>query len=244
LIERFVAEGAGTGMTPKGTAVIPVAPRKQESHMQLIRKFSSTGLFAALLMTASWPISSLAVSMTPTLMQESSTTWQMSLIDRLAPFTSETDDPLGFLQGRTVTFRGYTEGGSAEELLYAHLVYRIRLDFDVPAILGKLSLVSAGDNNSGGNNAVFRLLDANMDVIQSLTLTGYNTVENFQMDGDKAFGSTFYVDQFDYSTQWRSLHSLSVDYAAAQPVPETPTALLFGSGLALILARMRRRLSK
>ena len=207
-------------------------------HLRIL----ATGLLATLVNFTAMATIGQAIAMTPTLMPESSPIWPSASINALVPVASETDDPLGFLHGNTVTFRGYIEGGSQDQLLFAHLVYRIRLDFDAPAAIGRLSLWSAGDNNSGGDNAVFRLLDSNFDVVDARTLTGYNTLENFRIDGGGTSGTTFYVDQFDYSTQWRSLHSLSIEYAAVQSVPETPIFLLFAGGM-LILACVRRRVS-
>lgn len=208
--------------------------------MPLTLKSLVTGLFAALVNFTAFATTGLAIAMTPTLMPESSAIWPSAIFNPIVPVTSETDDPLGFLRGNSVTFRGYTEGGSQEQLLFAHLVYRIRLDFDTPAAIGRLSLWSAGDNNSGGDNAVFRLLDSNFDVVDARTLTGFNTLENYQIDGAGTLGTTFYVDQFDYSTQWRNLHSLSIEYTAVQSVPETPIVLLFAGGLLLLTCMQRR----
>jgi hypothetical protein len=145
---------------------------------------------------------------------------------------SNSSDPLGPTIGLDVAYRGSGHGGSQETLNGAYLVYRFLLQFDTLVAINNIQMTGWGDNNSGGGNAVMRLLDSNKDVLSTAPLTGWNVPGTWTLDGGGAVGESFYYDEFDYSSVARIRSDLVVNYTV---VPEPSSAMICALGLSLIL---------
>ena len=141
---------------------------------------------------------------TITTMPESSATYPAGRFYR--DCTSQTFDPQGPFSNESVSFLGWQVGGSAETLNGAHLIYRFQITFPQSVSVSSVTVMGGGDYNSGGQSAVLRLLDQNRNVLGSLSTSGLNSqtcMNTYTLTVTNASGTTFFIDEFDYSTDER-----------------------------------------
>lgn len=153
---------------------------------------------------------------TPTTMPESSGTYPAGFT-AYNTITSQTADPLGPFRGQSVWFRGYLTSGSSEVVNGAHLVYRFQLPFNQPVSINSVTVTGTGDYYSGGNAAVLRLLDQNRSVLATLSTTNLPSgpISTYTLNGNGAQGQTFFIDEFDYSTNGRYRSQITIDASPA-----------------------------
>ena len=154
----------------------------------------------AIVTTASTP------NFTVTALPESSATWPLD--DEYDGFVSQSDDPLAPWSGTSVQFRGSEDGGSAERLGAASLVYRYRLEFDQVGTLSSVSVAGAAFN---GPDSILRVLDENMDVLGSVETFGENSFLTHTVEIPNVRGTVFFIDEFDTSGSWRYRESITVN---------------------------------
>jgi hypothetical protein len=146
--------------------------------------------------------------------------------------TSQTSDPLGPFNNNSVMFLGWQAGGSSETLNGAHLVYRFQIQFPQAVQLNSITVVGSGDYNSGGSSAVLRLLDQDMNVIGSLSTSNLNSQvcpNTYTLNVSGVSGQTFFVDEFDYSTNMRFRQSIAMSLGCqVNFCGQTPTASTVG----------------
>jgi hypothetical protein len=160
---------------------------------------------------------SVPVAPTVTTMPESSTTFAAGT--NFSGFVSQTNNPLGPFSGQPATFVGWQQtGGSAETLNGAHLVYRYKLQFNQQTSLASVTVSGAAFN---GPNNVLRVLDANSNVLATLSTSGGNSYQTFVLTVNQT-GTVFYLDEFDTSTTWRYRDRITVNARAV--LPSTATA--------------------
>ena len=101
-----------------------------------------------------------------------------------------------------------------ETLNGAHLVYRFRIDFTQAVHLDAVAVSGLGDYSSGGSNAVLRILDANRNVVAVLSTTRQPccTQGSYLLTPSNISGQTFFVDEFDYSTNGRYRDHIALSY--------------------------------
>jgi Tol biopolymer transport system component len=129
-------------------------------------------------------------------------------------FISQTADPLGPFRNQSVWYAGYQAGGSSETLNGAHLLYRFRIDFGQAVNLDAVVVSGLGDYSSGGSAAVLRVLDANRNVVAVLSTTGQPccTQSSYRLLPSNVSGQTFFIDEFDYSTNGRYRDHIALSY--------------------------------
>ncbi len=129
---------------------------------------------------------------------------------------SRSSDPLGPFRDLSVWYAGYQVGGSSETLSGAHLVYRFRIDFGQQVDLDAIVVSGLGDYSSGGSAAVLRVLDENGNVLATRSTSGQPccTVSQYTLPLDGVAGQTFFIDEFDYSTNGRYRDHIAVSYRA------------------------------
>ena len=163
--------------------------------------------------------------MTITTMPESSPPWPAGSREFYG-IPAQTDDPLGPWHNQAAVYRGYAAGGSSEQLNGAWLVYRFRIDFAQATAVTSVTVHGSGDYGSGGNAAVFRLLDANRNVLAMRSTsdvsccppsTPFNASNTYSVNvpGGGAIGTTFFIDEFDYSTNARYRDHIVVAFSQA-----------------------------
>ena len=147
-----------------------------------------------------------APTFTVTALPETSGTYPAGTTFNSSPLTSETADPTGPFQHQSVWFRGFQMGGSAETNADGgHLVYRVQIQFSQNVSVNSITVTGFGDFVSCGAGPVLRLLDQTEAVIGSLSTAGLpsGALTTYSLHLTGAAGSTFFIDEFDCSTNGR-----------------------------------------
>src|ERR1051326_697399 len=160
--------------------------------------------------------------MTVTTMPETSAAWPAGYIG-YGIFVSQTSDLLGPFNGQSVWYRGFQLGGSSETLNGGHLVYRYRIDFMQSVHITSVDVSGAGDYKRAAST--LRLLDKNRNVLATLDTTGFGggVLDSYTLNAGGATGQTFFIDEFDSSTDARYRDHISIAYKIAINAPASLT---------------------
>jgi hypothetical protein len=130
------------------------------------------------------------------------------------PFTSETADPTGFFSNESVWFEGFEDGGSGEtNAAGGHLIYRMKVVFNQPVNLDSITVSGVGDYLSCGGGPMLRLLDSTETVVlAALSTQGLPSgpLNTYTLTPNQVAGQTFFVDEFDCSTNGRFRSSIAI----------------------------------
>lgn len=123
-------------------------------------------------------------------------------------FISESDDPLAPWFGASVIFKGFDEDkcGIPETYEDVPLIYRYRLVFEEPTELASIAVTGAAFN--GG---ILRVLDADMEPLGIAYTVGGNSFQTNYVVLDNVEGTVFYIDEFDYSSDWRFRQDIAIN---------------------------------
>jgi len=121
------------------------------------------------------------------------------------PFAAESANPLAVFSGNAVSFRGYNQGGSQEQLGVGYLIYRYRLDYGTPVRFDSFVLDGFAFHSP---DSLIRVLDTNRNVVGTTVTGGDNGIENltlkhYQVNGNNTLSPTYYVEEYDRSSDWR-----------------------------------------
>jgi hypothetical protein len=134
---------------------------------------------------------------------------------------SITADPQGPFSDQSVSFAGYEVGGSQEQLNGAYLIYRFQIKFDQTTKVNSVTVRGGGDYHSLGNQAVLRLLDKNQNPIAVLNTSGNDSGScrnAYTLETGGVSGDTFFIDEYDYSTNERYRSRISMSFTPCQPL--------------------------
>jgi hypothetical protein len=155
---------------------------------------------------------------------------------------AQTTNPIGPFSGQAVQFIGWnTPGGSHMSLnggpCGACLVYQYELSFDQPVDLS--SITFTGD---AFNGSTFQLISPTLGLLDTAQFSSGNVGHpvSFIFNTPGATGTSFILDEFDFSTVWRYRSDIVVNASAA---PEPGSAALIPGSLLLMLAYRKLRAS-
>ncbi len=139
--------------------------------------------------------------------------------------------------GQSIYYVGRNTGGPSETLNGAYLIHRTRIEFDALVDLDGVNFSAAGHHD---NQAQARLLDETLSEIASVPLTGYNVFGNFSIVNANAVGKVFYLEEYDYSTDYRYRDDYLFDYTF-HSLPEAGAIVPVAASTLIALGAIQRR---
>ncbi|MFT3894964.1 MAG: CSLREA domain-containing protein [Anaerolineales bacterium] len=140
-------------------------------------------------------------------------------------FIAEIDDPLAPWSGTSVTFQGTDEDkcGVPETFQDVPLIYRYKLTFSEPTALTSIAVSGAAFNGS-----ILRVLDEDRNVLGTAYNYGGNTFQTSYITLSGVVGQVFYVDEYDYSSDWRYRQNITIN--GPLPLGNSGSGVNFNNG--------------